>query len=171
MLKCFLLAFLFCCQSYGSSCRDSITVYIFLLDECRICQEIAPELNAIYTEYKDNFAFQGLFPNFISKKPGIEIFKQKYHIDFPLKTDYFKSMAKKLHATVLPEVIIYNESKDKVLYQGAINDLFISPGKRRHSVSHHYLRDALQALATGKGEFIASSSPVGCFINFNDFNN
>ena len=148
--------------------RDSITVYFFLLDECRICQELAPEMNMIYADYGSQIGFLGLFPNFSSKTKGIQAFKNKYDVMFKTKTDYFKTMTNKFGATVLPEVVVYNENNQKVLYRGAINDLFYAPGKRRHFITKNYLRDALKTIAEGKLPAVSESQPIGCFINFND---
>jgi hypothetical protein len=148
--------------------KDSISVYIFLLDECRICQELTPEINALYDTYGSSNGFVGIFPNFSSKQKGIQAFKEKHNIRFNTRTDYFKLVSKKFEATVLPEVIVYNETKQTIIYRGAINDLFLSPGKRKHFVTHHYLRDALKATQQNSKPSIKETQPIGCFINFND---
>ncbi len=168
-MKKFLLS-IFCIFFFTVwlSGKDSISVYIFLLDECRICQETAPELNALYLAYGNEIGFIGLFPNFSSKKQGIEAFKEKYNIKFNTKTDYFKTQAQRFEATILPEVIVYNETQKYIIYRGAINDLFYTPGKRRQIVSKNYLRDALIASSNGKQPPIKVSQPIGCFINYND---
>jgi thiol-disulfide isomerase/thioredoxin len=90
--------------------RDSITVYFFLLDECRICQELAPEINAIHQEYAPKkVGFIGLFPNFASKPSGIEKFKKKYKLIMQTKTDYYKKWSHKFKAEILPTAVVYNE--------------------------------------------------------------
>lgn len=149
--------------------RDSVTVYFFLLDECRICQELAPEINAIHQEYApQKVGFIGLFPNFASKPVGIEKFKKKHKLIMQTKTDYYKKWSHKFNAEILPTVVVYNETQQQVEYMGAINDLFYKPGKRRYQASHHYLRDALKSLIAGQSPEIKSTQAVGCFINFND---
>lgn len=148
--------------------RDSITVYIFLLDECRISQEMTPELNSLYNEFGINFGFIGIFPNFSSKKKAIEDFKSKYKIQFPTKTDYFKKLSNTFNATVLPEVIVLNETRNKIIYRGAINDLYYTQGKRRQIIRNQYLRDALFGLVNGVELKVKETQPIGCFINFND---
>ncbi len=149
--------------------RDSVTVYLFLLDECRICQELAPEINAIHQEYAlKKVGFMGLFPNFASKPAGIEKFKKKYKLIMQTKTDYYKKWSHKFNAEILPTAVVYNESQQKVEYIGAINDLFYKPGKRKSQASKHYLRDALNHVIQGKSPEIQSTQAIGCFINFND---
>jgi len=154
---------------FSTSAKDSVTVYIFMLDECRICQELAPALNSIYNTYHPKgIGFVGVFPNFSSKQKGINAFKTKYKITFPTKTDYFKKLTTKFNATVLPEVIFYNETTQTVIYRGLINDLFYSPGKRRHAIQYHYLSDALEAYINNTPLKVAHTTPIGCYINFND---
>jgi peroxiredoxin len=149
--------------------KDSITVYLFLLDKCRICQELSPELNTLYSEFNKDFTFIGIFPNFISKENDILAFVEKYNIEFKTKTDYFKKLTNKLNATITPEVVVYNETKNKILYRGAINDLFHSPGKRRHHIPNQYLRRALEDIRLGQNIQNQETTPIGCFINLNDF--
>jgi thiol-disulfide isomerase/thioredoxin len=162
------ILFIFFCRTWSFS-SDSITVYLFLLDECRICQELAPEINAIHKAYgQSNIGFLGLFPNFASKPAGIEKFKKKYNITLPTKTDYYKKMAKKFNAEILPTVVIYNETTQNIEYIGAINDLFYKPGKRKAKATKHFLRDALNAILIGKAPEIKLTQAIGCFINFND---
>jgi hypothetical protein len=166
--KSFVFIGVFIFQSLLMYSKDSITVYMFLLDECRICQELSPEMNAIYEKYGNAIGFIGLFPNFSSKKKGIDAFKKKYNIKFNTKTDYFKTQATKFTATILPEVIVYNETTKEIIYRGSINDLFYSPGKRRQHIANHYLRDALDATLKNQIPAIRETKPIGCYINFND---
>lgn len=149
--------------------NDSLTVYFFMLDECRICQEMAPEINAIHQKYTPkNIGFVGLFPNVASKPSGIDKFKKKYKIHFATQTDYYKKMCHQFDAEILPTVVVFNETSQKIEYKGAINDLFYQAGKRRHQVTQHYLREALDSLLLGKSPEIRQTQAVGCYINFND---
>ena len=166
LLATILIIFVTITKSFSS---DSITVYLFLLDECRICQELAPEINAIHAEFtKKNIGFIGLFPNFASKQDGIDKFKKKYNIILHTRTDYYKKIAQKFNAEILPTAVVFNETKQKIEYIGAINDLFYKPGKRKSQAREHYLRDALNSIINGVSPKIKSSQPIGCFINFND---
>lgn len=167
-IKHFILSVLVSFFALETQAGDSITIYIFLLDECRICQEISPELNSIYDTYKNKYSFCGIFPNFSSKQKGIDKFKEKYKIRFYTKTDYFKTLTHKFKASVLPEVVIWNETTKQIEYRGAVNDLFVTPGKRRSSAQNHYLEDALEALNKGERPAIQQTDPIGCYINLND---
>lgn len=165
-----LFAIVIICQmnAFAQKENQKLEVYFFLLDECRICQEMTPHINTIYDQYKDQISFIGYFPNFSSKPEQIDTFKSTYAIPFDLKTDYFKSKASKMGVTVLPEAVLYNTLEQRILYRGRINNLFYAPGKRRHHITAHDLKSAIErALNNSIDEPIITES-IGCFINFNE---
>jgi len=144
-----------------------IKVYLFLLDECRITQELVPELNNIYDKFGDQVEIIGVFPNFSSKKENIETFKKDHHITFDTKTDYFKKLSVKFDIQVLPEGVIVN-SNDIIIYKGAINSLFIARGRRIKTKPIPHLYNAIQAAITNP-ELIQKFHPaVGCAVNYAD---
>lgn len=147
---------------------DSLSLYLFLLDDCPICLNYTSLLNELYAEYGTRISFQGYFPNFSSKQKKIDKFKQTYNIEFPLQTDYFKEQAKKWNAQVTPEVILYNHRNNKILYQGRIDNKFVRLGKRRNVVTKHELVDAIKQTLAFKEVLTAFAEPVGCFINYSD---
>jgi peroxiredoxin len=148
---------------------DKIKVYIFLLDECKICHHYSLSLTELYNTYQsEQIEFIGLFPNFVSQPKEISKFKKNYKIPFPLKTDYYKSKAKKFGVTVTPEVVVYNETKDEVLYKGRIDNSYFKLGKQRSHTTKHELKDALHAITSGEEIAVKETQSVGCFINFNE---
>lgn len=149
--------------------EKEFTVYFFLLDECKICNEYGPELNDYFNQYNsDKIQFVGVFPNFSSKKENIKRFKEKYDIKFELKTDYFKKLSQKFDAKVLPEVFIYDHAKDEIVYRGRIDDRYVSIGKRKRVIKQYDLKDALDNISLGKDIKSSRTQAVGCLINFND---
>jgi thioredoxin-related protein len=147
---------------------DSLSLYLFLLDDCPICLNYTVLLNDLYTEYGSRINFQGYFPNFSSKPKKIEFFKETYHIEFPVQTDYYKEQAKKWNAQVTPEVILYNNTTKKIIYQGRIDNKFVRIGKRRNVVTEHNLVNAIELTLESKEVLPSFAEPVGCFINYSD---
>ena len=147
---------------------DSLSLYLFLLDDCPICLNYTPLLNDLYDEYGTRISFQGYFPNFSSKQKKIDTFKETYHINFPLQTDYFKEQAKRWNAQVTPEVVFYNHTQNKIIYQGRIDNRFVKLGKRRNVVTKHELIDAIDKTLSMKEVITSYAEPVGCFINYSD---
>lgn len=156
-------------DSNSSEFEGRYTVYFFLLDECKICKEYGPELNDFHDEYgSDQIQFVGVFPNFASKKENIDNFKEKYNINFELKTDYFKKLSKKLDAQVLPEVFVYDNENDTVIYRGRIDDRYVSIAQRRRIIKQFDLKEVLHNISQGKEINSYRTEAVGCLINFND---
>lgn len=147
---------------------DSISLYIFLLDDCIICQNYTPILNSLYDEFGQDVEFVGYFPNFSSKIDKIDRFREKYSIEFPLKTDYFKTQCSKYKATITPEVVLVNHSDNKVLYRGRIDNMFYKLGRRRQVVTKFELRDALRSVANQTKIEITETKAMGCYINYSD---
>ena len=143
------------------------TVYLFLLHDCVICQSYAPSLEKIHQEYKDRFDFVAVFPNFISKKPDIDTFMKEYGLSMTTKTDYFKGLTKKLGVEVTPTVVVFDEVNQGILYFGRIDDEFASLGVRRPVVKEFDLLNALRWISS-KSDYVKSTSPIGCFINFGE---
>lgn len=145
------------------------TVYIFLLDDCRISEYYTPELNKLHAEYSnDSIEFIGLFPNFSSKPAQIDAFQETYSISFPLKTDYYKQKTKEFGVRVTPEVVIFDNIKQSVLYKGRIDNSYFKVGRRRTVINKFELRNALNAIQEGTEIEITETEAIGCFINFSD---
>jgi thiol-disulfide isomerase/thioredoxin len=164
-----LFVILFLPDHVNAQSKDSFTVYVFLLDECRICQEEAPELNKIYENAKESgIGLIAYFPNYSTTEQGMEKFRKKYKVKYPIQTDHQKTAAKQFQATVLPECVVYNESTKEVIYRGAVNNRFYAPGKRRSSITQNYLKDVIFAIQSGKTPTFQQTEPIGCFINYSE---
>ena len=149
---------------------DSLTVYIFLNDECTISQFYTPQLTALYEKYHPKkVGFIGYFPNFSSKPKQIEDFALKYRLAFPLMQDYYKVWTKKFGITVTPEVAVFDHRTDRLIYRGRIDDSFVRVGKRKLKIQNEDLKNTIEMWFTGRtpGDTILTQA-IGCFINFDD---
>lgn len=146
--------------------QEKPTVNIFFLEDCVICQSLTPELNKLYQKYHKEFDFVLYFPNQRSKDNSINEFKKKYKVDIPYKTDHYKKVSTLLGVNVTPEVVLTDRS-GQIVYQGAIDDSFISPGKKRKA-KNHYLQLAIEAFRVNKKPEISKTQAVGCFINYKE---
>ncbi|HRX28928.1 MAG TPA: hypothetical protein P5235_06055 [Saprospiraceae bacterium] len=162
----FIIGFIIflCFQGIGQEYR----LYITLLEDCPICVQYTDELNVLYSQYGDLVDFEGIFPNFISKKENIANFKNQYNIGFPLKTDYFKTITNKYNCKVTPEVVLIDANNEQIIYKGAIDNSYLMPGKQRKSGIIHYLADVLEDIRNKKAPRHNHTQAVGCFINFSD---
>ncbi len=156
------------CMSTASLGSDSISVYIFMLDDCPICQSYAPKLRYVHKEYGKAYNIEMVFPNLSSKPEKIAYFKEKYQITLPHKTDYFKSLVKKFDIKVTPEVVVYDHRSDTVLYKGRIDNEFEELGRRRKVVTTNELEEVLVFLQKGEYKIFPFTTSIGCFIEWND---
>ena len=164
-----ILSCLFSIQLIAYSIRDiqdSITVYIFLHESCLISQYYTLPLREMHEEYaSETLQFVGLFPNNSSLPDSIQAFKESFDIPFELSTDYDHTKKKAFGATITPEVVVYNESQQKILYKGRIDNTYARVGQRRQVTSTSELKDVLEALRTHIPIQVEETQAVGCFIN------
>lgn len=155
-------------STFNLSAKDSLTLYLFLLDDCPICIQYTPTINDLHAKFGSEVSFIGYFPNFSSKKNKIELFRNEYQINFPLHTDYYKTQAKKFNAQVTPEVVLFNHTTNKIIYQGRIDNKFYKLGRRRNVVTENNLLDAIEKSLENKEVDPSFVEPIGCFINYSD---
>lgn len=171
-MKILLFLFLFCSTTWQAgqaqqSSTDTFTVYIFLLEDCVISQNCTATLRQLHKEYAcEQIQFVGLFPNHFSKKRSIRRFRKKFQIPFELRQDPHQAMARRVGATITPEVAVWNNGKDELVYLGRVDDTYLALGQRRATATSHELRDALQAIKEGRTPTIQRTKSVGCFIEF-----
>lgn len=150
---------------------DSISVNFFLLDECRITQNMTGEINHVFDTYQsDTFHFVGYFPNFSSKPNKIEAFVDHYKLGLPVKTDYYKTKAKRYGASIAPQVVVYDEKFGKLVYRGRIDNSYAAVGSRRRVITSKDLREVLESIRRQEKVAIKETKAIGCFINFNELN-
>jgi len=154
-------------NSIGQTETAKPLLYLFLSDECIITQYYITTLNTLVEEYGQEVDMVAIFPNFSSKPKKIEAFYQKYKLNIPYKTDYYKELSRSLGATVTPEAILL-DTKGKIVYQGRIDNGYVRIGKRRRVVTTHELSDAITALVKNEEIEVAKTEAIGCFINFSD---
>jgi hypothetical protein len=70
-------------------------------------------------------------------------------------------VARAYAATQTPEAFVFDKD-GKLVYHGTIDDNHEEPGK----VSKRYLKDALEAVSTGKTPPVPETKSMGCGIKF-----
>ena len=78
--------------------------------------------------------------------------------------DKEQALAKQLKAKITPEAIVLSTNAE-TLYQGRINDLYLGPTKRQRAATTKDLRDALDAILSGKPVASPQREAQGCKIS------
>lgn len=141
------------------------TVYFFLGEDCKICQYYTPVMNELSTNFaSDSISFVGMFPTRYSTKKGIADFRDKYDVNFPLKREYYGTKTRKFGVKITPEVVIYDNIYEEVLYKGRIDNSYVTVGRRRQVVTESELKWALNNILEGDEIKVKESKTIGCYI-------
>ena len=138
------------------------TVLIFVLSDCPIANNYAPEFGRIMAKYGKNFDIRLIFED-----PDISLSTAKKHMsDYLLKLPFLldpkHKLARKLEVKFSPEVVILQ--KGKRIYLGRIDDQYPELGVRRPEATSHDLRDALEAVIHKTAVHQPTAATVGCIL-------
>lgn len=138
-------------------------VLIFVSPFCPTSNAFMPEANKIAAAYSDRFAFY-----FVEADAGISLPDAQKHAEVmefkvPVLLDPKQELAKRVQAKMTPETVVLN-AKGEVLYQGRINDLYVTQTKKLPEPKTHDLREALEAIAAGKMVANPKTKAIGCSI-------
>ena len=137
------------------------SVLIFYWHDCPICNSYAPEINRICAAHT-NFSFY-----IVQVDPDLTpAAGQKHARDFALRPDVLLDgkhrLVKLAGATTTPEAVVFGKHKE-MLYRGRIDNLYSSLSQRRAEATEHDLREALDAITSGK-PVKAQQPATGCAI-------
>lgn len=136
-------------------------VLFFLGTDCPISQKYMHRIEEIRNQFRSDFDFIAIIPGQFTNEE-IKAFKTEYKSPLTFYRDGQLELAHYLHATVTPEVFVFD--KFDLKYKGAIDNWFYELGKNRRVTTEQYLVDALTAIADGKTPDVVETKSIGCFI-------
>lgn len=139
-------------------------VLVFVSPYCATSSTFIPEINRIVADYSASFAFY-----FVHEDPDLKLTDVLQHTEMmaikaPVLMDKEQHLQKLTQAKVTPEVVLIAPD-GKTLYQGRVNDLYLGPTKRQRKATTQDLRDALDAVQSGKPVANAKTEAIGCKIS------
>jgi hypothetical protein len=142
------------------------TLLVFLTTDCPIANQYAPEIQRICTSYGEKGV--RCFLVYVDSSLSPETLKQ-HKQDFGLDCceailDEQHALVRRAGATVSSEVAVFSSS-GALEYRGRIDDLYAELGTRRQNPNRHDLREALDALTTGRPAPNPRTETFGCFIS------
>lgn len=156
-----ILALFICFPMFG---QTSYTVYVFLAEECPVCNYIGKTLKKVSEEYDAEFKFVAVFPQKLSNYKTSSVFKKKYGLNgFLIELDHDLEITNKYNASITPEVVVVDK-EDNILYRGRVNNSYASPGRMRHGKVTEDLKMALMDITKGKKIAKPWPDPIGCYI-------
>jgi len=140
------------------------TVIFFLSPECPLCKSYTLTINQLIKKYNGKpIQFIGVIPSNDFSVDDILNYKRSYKLNLNLVRDTKSLMAKKLGATITPEVFLLGKT-GVIKYSGRIDNWAFDLGKKRSVITEHNLIDAIEAVLQNKSVKIKKAKAVGCFI-------
>ncbi len=142
----------------------SATVLFFVLPDCPISNATAPEIQRIISDYQPKQV--SCFVVYVDPDLTVEAARkhaESYGLTGTILVDSELKLVRQAEAKIAPEAVVLGPD-GKIEYQGRINNLYASIGKRRASATQHEVRDALDAVLTGSPVQTPRVPAIGCHI-------
>jgi peroxiredoxin len=149
---------------YGD--KQAVAV-IFTCNHCPYAQAWEDRIVRIQDDYADRgVQVIAISANDPQKYPADSFPKMKEHaqekgFNFPYLYDESQEVARAYGAERTPEVFLFGKDRT-LLYHGAVDDNYDDPD----AVTHHYLREALDAALRYEEPPVAETRPVGCTVKW-----
>ena len=166
MIKQFILTIIFSLTCLFGFSQKKHNVYVFIAEKCPISIYMAKPLNEAVKQFGDEVDFYAVFPMKNSTEKTAKKFLDKYKMEnFKIKLDKYQGFARKLGATITPEMVVTNEAGE-ILYRGRISDAYNAPGRMKHGIRKNELTGILKKLNEGQDITEPWMPAVGCYITF-----
>ncbi|WP_455363379.1 thioredoxin family protein [[Eubacterium] cellulosolvens] len=155
-------------KKYSLSSLVDVPILVFVVscNHCPYVQAYEDRMIAIQGDYKDrgvglvavNSNYDRDYPE-DSYENMVKRARMK-EFNFPYIRDETQSLAKALSAVCTPEVFVFDIER-RLVYHGRIDD-----NKDPDKVTTHDLRNALDAITTGKKPAVTETRPFGCSVKW-----
>lgn len=144
-------------------------VLFFVSSDCPISNSYAPEIQRICDEYHS----RGVGCSLLYEDVNVNASAVRTHLNeyryagFPAvlsaAIDNRRKVANQARATVTPEAVVIDRGGE-IRYRGRIDNFYAALGKSRQQVTAHDLRDALDAVLSGRQVVNPETKALGCYI-------
>jgi peroxiredoxin len=143
--------------------EKSVLVVVFMGTECPLARQYAPRLQ----ELADRFAEKSVAVVFINSNQQdslteLQHFEKSNDLRLTILKDLRNRLADQFGAQRTPEAFVLDGQR-KVAYHGRIDDQF-TYGRQKPKVEHEYVREAIEALLSGKDVAVKETEAHGCHI-------
>ncbi len=150
-------------HTLSSLVQQGPIVFVFLSTECPVAQRYAMRLKRMHTEFADkHVTFVGVYSNENDSVEDVKAYLAKAEYLFPIVKDKDGSLARHIGATMTPQAHLIDTS-GVLRYRGSIDD-----NRYETRIKHHYLKDALVAIVSGKPVPMEETAAFGCTIHLPD---
>jgi hypothetical protein len=141
------------------------SILFFISSDCPISNSYAPEIQRLCGDYTT----KGVGCSLVYEDVGIDAASMQKHLSeyryaaIPAVIDNQRKISNRTRATVTPEAVVIDH-KGEIRYRGRIDNFYAALGKPRQQVTDHDLRDALDAVLSGKPVPNPETKALGCYI-------
>ncbi len=143
---------------------SKVVVLVFVRRDCPVSSRYAPVIQQISSQYADAANFWLVYPDKADSAAAIRQHLAEYGYRMAALRDPSHVLVKLSRVQIAPEVAVFDHSH-QLIYDGRIDDLYISPGRARPAATTHELEDAIRAAAAGKSVARNEVRGVGCYIS------
>jgi len=147
------------------------SVMFFIATDCPISNSYAPEIQRICKDYAAHdvscalvYEDVDLSPSASRLEASVRKHLQEYrYSNIPAAIDRSRAIANRAKASVTPQAVVIDRV-GKVRYRGRIDNFYASLGQTRREVTARDLRDALDAVLSGRPVPHVETEALGCYI-------
>jgi hypothetical protein len=146
-----------------------VVVLFFAASDCPISNRYVPEVARLSREFSSQgVRFWWVYPNVGDTAAVVEQHNREFSISGYTLLDPKQTVTAMAHASTTSEAAVFlvNGGRLREVYDGRIDDRYISIGQERPRPEHHDLEVAIAAALAGKPVPQPGGRPVGCSIVF-----
>jgi thiol-disulfide isomerase/thioredoxin len=143
-------------------------VIFFVATDCPISNSYAPEIQRVCREYRPRGVECSLIYEDVDLASSLDDDVRKHldeyrYTDIPAAVDRSRAIAKRAGASVTPQAVVIDRGGE-IRYRGRIDNFYAALGKPRQQVTEHDLRNALDAVLSGRPVPHVETEALGCYI-------
>jgi hypothetical protein len=150
---------------------SAANVMFFIATDCPISNSYAPEIQRVCREYAPRGVGCSLIYEDVDTAPSgtrldNEVRKHLHdyrYADIPAAVDRSRAIAKQARASVTPQAVVIDRA-GTIRYRGRIDNFYAALGQPRQQVTERDLRDALDAILSGRPVAKVETEALGCYI-------
>jgi peroxiredoxin len=145
--------------------KRAIVIFFKTID-CPLSNGYVPEMNRLRQEYSSRgVGFYAVEADTTLNLSQVRQHAKDFGFTFPVLIDKQQVLARSVHATTTPQAAVLSNT-GKLLYLGRIDNQVEDFGQRRTVVTERDLKDALDAVLSGRPVPHPTTKAIGCAINY-----
>ena len=149
----------------------SASVVFFVATDCPVSNAYAPEIQRVCREYGPRGVGCSLMYEDIDTTAARTVLDRQVrshlveyqYAGVPAAIDRDRSAATAAQASITPTAVVVDRTGE-IRYRGRVDNLYAALGKTRQQVTSHDLREALDAVLSGRPVPHPATEAIGCYL-------